>query len=193
MELQSLIRRTNDEMQLSERPSRERVVTLTAQFLDFANMRLEGRHAVLYLARAHWNYQSALTTYADEVFEDGDSSLSEIETEVEEGEVDHDSVDEDNVDVNTKSQSQTRYLKPDRSQDGNDGDGLAQMRRRNRGVDRTAAKKNVRDNSKLVIRIRVGQGKPDAVYDYSHNHAEVDWSKPAQIRLLNRWRAQVLR
>ena len=68
------------------------------------------------------------------------------------------------------------------------------MRQLNSHVDKEAAKRDNRDDSKLTITLRNPGGKADTVYRYSNVvHGTVDFSSPDLIRALNKWRNQIFR
>ena len=83
--LEALNNENDDELQrvLQERyfiiPEAQRipqgqVIESAARFLDLAHLRLEARLAIIYLALANWNYQSAVQRYMAERYHDLDST-----------------------------------------------------------------------------------------------------------------------
>ena len=64
------------------------------------------------------------------------------------------------------------------------------MARWNSNIDREPAKLGKRDNSKLSITF-LEPGKTPRVHRAHQSPATMDWASPAEIRSLNRWRAQL--
>lgn len=78
------------------------------------------------------------------------------------------------------------------AQEYDSADGLAEMRRLNKGLSRKGPIRGRPDRSLLEIRLRNPGGRPDTVKRYEDVHGEVvDWDSSS--RKISRWRSQVFR
>ncbi|KAG7005329.1 hypothetical protein G7Y79_00020g048570 [Physcia stellaris] len=189
-ELQQLLAERYHAVPASARPSLEEVLRMAARFLEIANLRLEARLALIYLANAGWEFESAVGRYWGERYDD-----EEEEEEEEEGDggsgSESESSDEGDVSYPLpppKSHSPTHPA--NRSPKTAPTTPRSLLRAANPTISRSPARKSHPDPSKTTITLTNLPGKSPIERTYPH---PVDWSSSASIRGLNRWRQQTLR
>ncbi|MCJ1231789.1 hypothetical protein MMC12_008468 [Toensbergia leucococca] len=161
------------------RPSDERILHDGAHFLNIANQRLEPRLAVIFLAQAGWNYDMAVREYIEQRYSDDEPSLEVGDTAA---------IPEPEGEASEDERRGEEEEGPD-----DESEGPQSLATLNQDIDRGHVIKDRRDDSKLVIRIKNLGGLPDSIHKYGKKPRDVDWSDPAAIRAINRWRSQLFR